>query len=162
MNADLGVIVQARMGSTRLPGKVLMDLEGQSVIARVLERVSKIRVVGKVIVATPYTPENKPLLKVLHDLNYDYYATSKQILTIAVSPIFKIPSTVSLIKNGVNYSADIQRTIFSNRFKLHYILFVTSLFVVLRKQYSDFNLSVALFPILLLFMMWLLRYKNYF
>jgi hypothetical protein len=89
-------------------------------------------------------------------IDYDYDATDKQILTIAVSPIFKIPSTVSLIKDGQYYSADIKRTIFSNRFNLHYILLITSLIVVLRKNGSDFNLSIALFPILLLFFIWLL------
>ena len=92
-------------------------------------------------------------------VDYDYDATDKQILTIAVSPIFKIPSTVSLIKNGQYYSADIKRTIFSNRFKLHYILLISSLFVVLKKDSNDFNLSVAFFPVFILIIIWFISLK---
>jgi spore coat polysaccharide biosynthesis protein SpsF len=49
-------IVQARMGSTRLPGKVLLDLEGASVLARVLARVKRASTIGEVIVATTNGP----------------------------------------------------------------------------------------------------------
>src|SRR5690348_8690788 len=45
-------IVQARMGSTRLPGKVLMDLAGDTVLARVIERLRRARSVHCVAVAT--------------------------------------------------------------------------------------------------------------
>jgi len=45
-------IVQARMGSGRLPGKVLMDLGGESVLARVVQRVRRAALVHEVIVAT--------------------------------------------------------------------------------------------------------------
>lgn len=48
----IGCIIQARMGSTRLPGKVLMDIEGKTVLQRVLERVSQIRGLDNIIVAT--------------------------------------------------------------------------------------------------------------
>jgi spore coat polysaccharide biosynthesis protein SpsF len=48
----VGAIVQARMGSTRLPDKVLLDIEGLSMLARVLDRVLRARTVSQVIVAT--------------------------------------------------------------------------------------------------------------
>jgi spore coat polysaccharide biosynthesis protein SpsF len=45
-------IIQARMGSTRLPGKVLKDVVGQTVLARVVQRTQKCRLVDQVVVAT--------------------------------------------------------------------------------------------------------------
>lgn len=45
-------VIQARMGSTRLPGKVLMDVAGQPMLRRVLERVRRARSVEGVVVAT--------------------------------------------------------------------------------------------------------------
>jgi spore coat polysaccharide biosynthesis protein SpsF len=45
-------IIQARMGSTRLPGKVMLDLCGQTVLARVVQRVRRSRLAGDVVIAT--------------------------------------------------------------------------------------------------------------
>jgi spore coat polysaccharide biosynthesis protein SpsF len=45
-------IIQARMGSSRLPGKVLKDLQGKSVLARVVERVSRTGIINESLVAT--------------------------------------------------------------------------------------------------------------
>jgi curved DNA-binding protein CbpA len=45
-------------------------------------------------------------------VGYDYKAENKQVLTIAISPILRIPSTVSLMKDGEMYTADVLRTIF--------------------------------------------------
>ena len=49
------VVVQARMGSTRLPGKVLMDLGGQPLLAFMLGRLSALDGVG-LVVATSDRP----------------------------------------------------------------------------------------------------------
>src|SRR5256885_11632865 len=48
-------IIQARMGSTRLPGKVLMDLGGETVLARVVRRLRRASRVDEVVVATTDT-----------------------------------------------------------------------------------------------------------
>lgn len=45
-------IIQARMGSTRLPGKVLKDLGGETVLARVVNRSRRATLVDEVVVAT--------------------------------------------------------------------------------------------------------------
>jgi spore coat polysaccharide biosynthesis protein SpsF len=45
-------IVQARMGSSRLPGKVLVDLDGQSMLGRVVERVARSRRIDDIVIAT--------------------------------------------------------------------------------------------------------------
>lgn len=53
----VGAIVQARMGSTRLPGKVMLDLAEKPVLQRVLERTSAIRGLDTVIMATDHDTE---------------------------------------------------------------------------------------------------------
>ena len=45
-------IIQARMSSTRLPGKVLLDLGGRPVLERMIERVKQAKNVTETVVAT--------------------------------------------------------------------------------------------------------------
>lgn len=49
-------IVQARMGASRLPGKVLLDLEGEAMLSRVVARVRAAKSVDLVVVATSDQP----------------------------------------------------------------------------------------------------------
>nr|WP_295113473.1 NTP transferase domain-containing protein [uncultured Caulobacter sp.] len=51
-------ILQARMSSTRLPGKVLMPIVRQPMIVRQIERVARARLVDKLVVATSDRPED--------------------------------------------------------------------------------------------------------
>lgn len=55
-------IIQARMGSTRLPGKVLKPLAGQPVLARVVDRVRHARHLDEVVVATTTLPADDVLV----------------------------------------------------------------------------------------------------
>jgi spore coat polysaccharide biosynthesis protein SpsF len=45
-------IIQARMGSSRLPGKVLTDICGETMLARVVDRVRRSKLINEVMVAT--------------------------------------------------------------------------------------------------------------
>jgi len=54
--ARVVAIVQARMGSSRLPGKVLMDVEGATMLARVLRRLSRAARLDRVVLATSDLP----------------------------------------------------------------------------------------------------------
>ena len=57
----VGIVVQARIGSTRLPGKVLKEVEGRPLITRVFERLKWVRQASLIVCAIPETPENIPL-----------------------------------------------------------------------------------------------------
>ena len=52
------VIIQAHMGSTRLPGKVLMDLCGRTALSHVIERCRAIENADTVCCAVPESSEN--------------------------------------------------------------------------------------------------------
>ena len=56
-------IIQARMGSTRLPGKVLADLAGEPVLTRVINRVNRAESLDEVIVATTTMPSDEPIVE---------------------------------------------------------------------------------------------------
>ena len=58
-------IIQARMGSTRLPGKVLMPLAGQPMVLHALRRVALVAGVERTVLATTDRPEDDPLAELV-------------------------------------------------------------------------------------------------
>lgn len=63
-------IVQARLGSTRLPAKVLLDLEGKTALERCLSRVRRISGVDEVVVATTENAVDDVLVRVCERLGF--------------------------------------------------------------------------------------------
>lgn len=61
-------IIQARMGSERLPGKVLLDIRGQTMLERVVRRVQRAQRIEKVVVATTTSPADDPVAAVAASL----------------------------------------------------------------------------------------------
>jgi len=52
-------IIQARTGSTRLPGKVLKPVLGEPMLARMLERVKHAKTLDAIVVATSEKPRDE-------------------------------------------------------------------------------------------------------
>jgi spore coat polysaccharide biosynthesis protein SpsF (cytidylyltransferase family) len=61
-------IIQARMGSERLPGKVLLDIGGQSMLERVVRRVQQARLIDDVVVATSTNPADDRIAAAAQEL----------------------------------------------------------------------------------------------
>jgi spore coat polysaccharide biosynthesis protein SpsF len=58
-------ILQARMSSTRLPGKVMADLAGAPMILRQIERLDRTSGLGRIVVATSDQSSDDPLARAL-------------------------------------------------------------------------------------------------
>jgi spore coat polysaccharide biosynthesis protein SpsF len=58
-------VLQARLSSTRLPGKVLKDLAGAPMILRQIERVRRAQRIDELVVATSPEPSDDPLAAAL-------------------------------------------------------------------------------------------------
>ncbi len=57
------LIIQARMGSTRLPGKVLMDVAGKPMLSQQIRRLKECTALDEIVIATTTNPADEPLCK---------------------------------------------------------------------------------------------------
>lgn len=71
-------IIQARMGSTRLPGKVMKMLGDRTVLGHVITRVLAIPSVDQVIVATTTNDEDEVICSEAANYGVDYYRGSQE------------------------------------------------------------------------------------
>ena len=62
-------IIQARMGSSRLPGKSLAEIEGRPMLWHVIQRVKRSRLVNRVVVATSTAPADEAIEKLCRESN---------------------------------------------------------------------------------------------
>lgn len=74
----IAAIVQARMGSSRLPGKVMKSIQDMPMIEILIKRLSKSKLVHQIIVATSMNDENTPLVNHLESMNIECEIGSEQ------------------------------------------------------------------------------------
>ncbi|MBM4452976.1 MAG: acylneuraminate cytidylyltransferase [Chloroflexi bacterium] len=70
-------IIQARMGSTRLPGKVLKDICGRPMLWHIHNRLRYAKLVGQAVIATSNKTSDCPITKFAEQSNIPYYAGSE-------------------------------------------------------------------------------------
>ena len=80
INKCVILIIQARMGSHRLPGKSLMDLAGAPLVGRILERVKRCKRLNDIILAIPNTKQDEPLRNLASKYNVKVFLGSENDL----------------------------------------------------------------------------------
>lgn len=70
-------VVQARMGSSRLPNKSMMPLAGRPMVHHVLERAAAISGVAEVVLATSLNDRDTPLANLARDLGFRFWRGSE-------------------------------------------------------------------------------------
>jgi spore coat polysaccharide biosynthesis protein SpsF len=110
MNPRIVTVIQARTGSSRLPGKVLLPLAGKPLLVRMLERVLRASYVGTVVVATTTDVADDPIESICYENGWNiyrghptdlldrHYQAAKQFQADAV---VKIPSDCPLIDPAI-------------------------------------------------------------
>lgn len=71
-------IIQARMGSTRLPGKVMKDLKGKLVLWHVIERVKQAENIDQIIIATTTHKRDRRIFEKVKEWGVKAYQGSEE------------------------------------------------------------------------------------
>jgi spore coat polysaccharide biosynthesis protein SpsF len=80
MNPKVVLIIQARMGSSRLPGKSMMDLVGAPLVGRILERVKRCTKLDDIVLAIPDTEKDRVLIGLGESYGIKVFAGSEHDL----------------------------------------------------------------------------------
>lgn len=73
-----GIIVQARMTSTRLPGKVLKTVMGKPLLEYQIERLRRVKSADEIIIATTTNDTDLPLVQLCECLRIPYFRGSEE------------------------------------------------------------------------------------
>ena len=74
----IAAIIQARTGSTRLPGKVMREIGGKTVLAHLIGRLKKVPLINEVVVATTTEARDTPIFDLCRQLGIGVYRGSEQ------------------------------------------------------------------------------------
>lgn len=73
----INISIEARMTSSRLPGKVLLPIHGIPALEIMIHRIKKSKLVHNIIVATTINKEDEPIVKWCENHNIDYFRGSE-------------------------------------------------------------------------------------
>ncbi|MFH0068459.1 cytidylyltransferase domain-containing protein [Peribacillus sp. NPDC056705] len=71
-------ITQARMGSTRLPGKIMREVLSKPLLEYQIERVRRSKYIHQLVIATTIKETEQPIIDLCKKLNVDYYRGSEK------------------------------------------------------------------------------------
>ena len=148
-NSITGIIIQARMKSSRFYGKILRKINNKTLLDILILRLNKLKEVDKIIVATSKSVVDKKIVNLCEKNNYDYFVGSENNVQSRyygaakkynVSNIIRITSDCPLI--DINIIKKIKKLYYSKKRKKYVsnVIFPT---------YPD-GMDVEMFPFELL------------
>jgi len=69
----IGFLITARLKSSRLPLKIIKDLNGKTVIERIIDRAKDIQGISEIVLCTSSNPQDKPLINIAKKNNISYF-----------------------------------------------------------------------------------------
>tara|TARA_B100000686_G_C16638891_1_gene888892 strand:+ start:442 stop:1182 length:741 start_codon:yes stop_codon:yes gene_type:complete len=120
----VAAIIQARMGSTRLPGKSSHLLAGLSILEHIINRLQEVPEIDRIQLATTQAKTEAPLIEIAQNLNVDVFQGSKEnvldrfiqagkaigaqhlVRVCGDNPLIDIPLLRSLITEHIKSNAD--------------------------------------------------------
>lgn len=106
MPNNILILVQARISSSRFPGKVLKEIQGKPILIHQLDRIAQIKTKTKLVVITSDQSSDDILVQVVKDYGYEVFRGSmddlldrhyQAALVYGAKIIVKIPSDCPLI-----------------------------------------------------------------
>jgi spore coat polysaccharide biosynthesis protein SpsF len=92
-------ILQARMSSSRLPGKVMAPVLGEPMIARQIERLKRAKRIDKLIVATSTDPTDDELAAFCQDLGVEVFRGSlEDVLDRYAKALQRYPGATTVVR----------------------------------------------------------------
>lgn len=155
MSGPTPLVLQARMGSTRLPGKSMLDLAGAPLLGRILERVQRCREVAPIVVATTQKPEDDVLAELAEQYGAVVFRGSESDLvdryvqvarTLGVDAVGRLPAD-----NPVPAPEEIDRIVAYHRSSGN--AFSSNLAEVLGNGYPD-GIGAEVFDVAALEVVW--------
>lgn len=110
MTKNILIVVQARMGSSRLSGKVVMPLLGQSLLARMIERLKRVKHRVTILIATSIDPADQVIVREAAAIGVPCFQGSENnlldrhyqaALEYKADVVLKIPSDCPLIDPAI-------------------------------------------------------------
>ena len=108
------------MGSTRLPGKTMIDLAGAPLLTRILERVKRVRTIDTIVVATTDEPIDAPVVALAKEHGVEAFRGSEDDLVdryyqaarhFGASTVLRLPAD-----NPCSEPEAFERLIYAHRF----------------------------------------------
>ena len=100
---NISAVIQARMGSTRLPGKVLKKIDGKPILQYQIERIKKSKLINQIIIATTKEKKDDKIENLARKINVKFFRGSTNAVLGRVAGAikkFKVDIHVELISDS--------------------------------------------------------------